>query len=570
MNDPRNLILTIILSMGILLGWQYFFEAPRIEEAKQRAEKYQQEQIQLEEQKNIEVQQREGTILDRSEAIAKDQRIPIMTDKLSGSISLRGARFDDLRLLNYREEQDPASPNITLLSPGRTKSMYFTEFGWISSNRNLALPNADTIWQTDGNALTDTHPVTLFWENGQGLEFRIKIAVDENYMFQVTQTVTNQMGQSISLLPYGRIKRTYDNPTESFFILHEGALGVFDDILSEYRYSDLKDEGHKEFRDTKGWLGITDKYWLTALVPDRNHTFTANYRYQQAGTSDRYQVDYLLEKETIASNETYAVNHHFFAGAKQLSLLDTYSQKLDITLFDRAVDFGWFYFLTKPIFVALNYFNSVVGNFGIAIIILTIVIKILMYPLAQKSYFSMNQMKQLQPDLVRLRDQYANDKMTLNKEMMALYKRHKVNPLAGCLPLFIQIPVFFSLYKVLFVTLEMRHAPFYGWVKDLSARDPTTIVNLFGLIPWDPPQFLMIGIWPLLMTASMVIQQKLNPAPADPVQAKVMKMLPYFFLFIFAGFPAGLVIYWTVNNVLSILQQWLLLKKMKKIDMAKA
>jgi YidC/Oxa1 family membrane protein insertase len=410
--------------------------------------------------------------------------------------------------------------------------------------------------------LTATEPVDFRWDNGQGLIFTKRISLDENFMFTIERSVENASGEAVTLYPYGLITRWPTPDIMGFFILHEGPIGVLDGTLKEIDYSTLQGGEAQRFDSTGGWLGFTDKYWLGALIPDQAETIEANFRHTLRQGEDRYQVDYLGQARVIPAGGQATVTDRVFAGAKEVNLLDTYSERYGIPLFDRAVDFGWFYFLTKPMFHVLTWLYAILGNYGLAILALTLIVKILFYPLANKSYRSMSQMKKLQPEMVKLRERYENDKQKMQQELMALYKREKVNPLAGCLPILIQIPVFFALYKVLFVSIEMRHAPFFGWIQDLSAPDPTSLFNLFGLLPFDPPSFLMIGIWPLLMGVTMFLQFKLNPQPADPIQAKVMMFLPLMFIFLFATFPAGLVIYWTWNNVLSIAQQWLIMKRM--------
>ena len=407
-------------------------------------------------------------------------------------------------------------------------------------------------------------PVTLTWDNGDGVKFIRRIALDENYMFTVTQRVENRRTNPITLHPYGLVSRT-DTPSVSvFWILYEGAIGVFNGTLSEIDYDDMRDDGRIEKASTGGWIGITDKYWLTALVPDREAPFTGSFNHRMTDDGrDRYQVDYIRSAEVVPAGGAVEVVNRLFVGAKEVEILDAYMDEngLSIASFDKAVDFGWFYFITKPLFYVLRYFSNLLGNFALSILLLTVIVKLIFFPLANKSYRAMSSMKKLQPEITRLRDRYKNDRQRMNREMMDLYKRAKTNPAAGCLPIVIQIPVFFALYKVLFVTIEMRHAPAFGWIQDLSARDPTSIFNLFGLIPWDPPSFLLIGIWPLIMGLSMYLQQRLNPQPADPVQAKIFMMLPVIFTVVLAPFPAGLVIYWTWNNMLSIAQQWVIMKR---------
>ncbi len=500
----------------------------------------------------------------RDDVLAASQRVTIVTDRLQGSISLVGGRIDDLSLLDYREELDLNSDKIVLLQPRGMENAYYASFGWVPGTgmESVVLPDSDTVWQADRRQLMVGAPVTLSWENGQGLTYRKTIAIDENYMFTVTENVTNASDSTVNLHPYGLISRRTTPEVTGFYILHEGLLGVFNETLSEVDYDDLQETGVIENATTGGWIGITDKYWLAALVPDQEQTIGTRFVHRLDNGTDKYQVDFLSPVQSVQPGGNTSSTVHFFAGAKQALLLDAYSEQYKVDRFDLAIDFGWFYFLTKPIFYALLWLNDHVGNLGIAILILTVGIKLIFFPLANKSYVAMSKMKKLQPKMTELREQYGDDKAKLNQEMMALYKKEKANPAAGCLPILIQIPVFFALYKVLFVTIEMRHAPFFGWIQDLSAPDPTSLFNLFGLIPWDPPGFLMIGVWPLLMGISMFLQQKLNPQPADPVQAKIFLFMPLMFTFLLASFPAGLVVYWAWNNSLSILQQWVIMRRM--------
>jgi YidC/Oxa1 family membrane protein insertase len=468
---------------------------------------------------------------------------------------------------------------------------FFVDFGWIidpASPAKIELPTADTLWTSDSNELTVGKPVNLSWTNGTGQTFRTTITVDDEYLFTINQTVENGGSEAVKVLPYGRVRRVGTPQTAGFYILHEGPLGVFNGVLEEVDYSDLVEDSRETlartgqarrtaqtFESTGGWLGITDKYWLAALVPDQKSVIKAtinhsapkdvlqiNEDYMMSGPH-KFQTDYLAEAVEIAPGASATTDTHAYIGAKRLSLLDGYEETLGVESFDLAIDFGWFYFLTKPIFLALVWLYHLVGNYGVAILVLTVGIKLVFFPLANKSYVSMSKMKKLQPKMVELRERYGEDRQRLNQEMMALYKNEKVNPMSGCLPILIQIPVFFALYKVLYVSIEMRQAPFFGWIEDLSAPDPTTLFNLFGLIPWTPPSWLpLIGVWPLLMGLTMYLQQKLNPAPADPVQAKVFMFLPILFTVMLAGFPAGLVIYWAWNNGLSILQQWVIMRRM--------
>ncbi len=500
---------------------------------------------------------------DRAGALAAVPRIRINTPRLHGSISLVGGRLDDLTLAKFHETLDPKSPEIVLFSPPGTPEAYFAETGWVSSaNNGVAVPGPDTLWTADRDTLTPDNPVTLTWDNGAGLTFRRILAVDKDYLFTITQTVENTGEETVDLNPYSLVSRHGTPKISGFYILHEGPLGVFDGTLKEVDYDELQEVGTIEQPTTGGWIGITDKYWLAALAPNPEKNVNTRFVHQRVGDSDKYQVDVLGGRVAIAPGESAQVTSRVFAGAKELRLLQRYEDEYNIEKLTLAIDFGWFWFLTRPLSEVLIWANGWIGNFGVAILLLTVVIKLAFFPLANKSYRAMSQMRKLQPEMVKLRERFGDDKARLNQEMMALYKREKVNPTSGCLPMIIQIPVFFSLYKVLFVTIEMRHAPFFGWIQDLSAPDPTTVFNLFGLIPWTPPELLMIGAWPLIMGITMFLQQKLNPQPPDPLQAKIFMFLPVVFTIMLARFPAGLVIYWTWNNILSIIQQWVIMRKM--------
>jgi YidC/Oxa1 family membrane protein insertase len=501
-----------------------------------------------------------GQTLEQS--LSASARVTIRNDRVHGSLALTGGRIDNIVLSDYPVTTAPDSPDVTLLNPPGAPDPYFVEFGWVPSEQGVAVPGPDTPWQANGNELRPDQPVALSWDNGQGLRFEREITIDDAYLISVTQRVENSGEAAVSLQPYGLISRWGTPATLGFYILHEGPIGVLGGKLEEIDYDDLRDDGDIELASVGGWLGITDKYWLSALIPDQQGEIKATFRHHVTDGQDRYQVDYLRPAMTLAPGQAIEASERVFAGAKEVQLLDRYKEAYDIPLFDRAVDFGWFYFLTKPLFHVLHFFYKLVGNYGVAILLLTLLVKILFFPLANKSYRAMSKMKKLQPEMMRLREQFGDDKMRMNQELMGLYKKEKVNPMSGCLPIIVQIPVFFALYKVLFVSIEMRHAPFFGWIRDLSAPDPTPVFNLFGLIPWGPPAFLMIGIWPQLMGATMLLQTKLNPQPADPMQARIMMMLPLMFIFLFATFPAGLVIYWTWNNVLSISQQWVIMRRM--------
>ena len=450
------------------------------------------------------------------------------------------------------------------MAPKGSNQAYYVQHGWVATqgSEGVTLPKGDTLWAADRDTLSPGQPVTLSWTSPEGVVFEKTISLDENYAFTMTQRVTNPGASALGLHTYGLVSRRGTPEVTGFYILHEGLLGVFDGTLEEVDYDDLQETGSIRQDSTGGWIGITDKYWLAALIPDQNAQVSSRFLHTLDGAVDRYQVDYLSPAVAVPAGGSIESTAHVFAGAKEINVIDQYEAELGVENFDLSIDFGWFYFLTKPLFYGLLWINSHVGNLGVAILLLTVAIKLVFFPLANKSYVSMSKMKKLQPEMLKLRERYGEDKMKLNQEMMALYKREGANPASGCLPILVQIPVFFALYKVLFVTIEMRHAPFFGWIKDLSAPDPTSLFNLFGLIPWDPPSFLVIGIWPLIMGASMYLQQKLNPQPTDPIQAKIFLWMPIVFTFLLAGFPAGLVVYWAWNNTLSIAQQWVIMRRM--------
>ncbi len=583
MNDNKNLVLAVVFSIVILLGFEFYssWRYPPVAEQDQAAQAPGQSPAgqtpgQPAAQPSTpgigsasgDVQapsipgaakttDRDVEKLTTAAVLAKSPRVTIEGARVHGSLSLVGGRIDDLTLSDYHEELDKSSPPIVLLSPSGAKGAYFTDYGWVGSG--VKVPDANTLWTASSATLKTGKPVTLRWDNGEGLKFERTIAIDENYMFTVTQRVINSTKAAVTLHPYGLISR-HDTPdVTNFYILHEGLLGVFSETLQEVDYDDLLEKNVIKNTTTGGWLGITDKYWLVALVPDQKAPVDTRFMYRNDNGQDKYQADYLGGAVAIAPGTSGTTVSHLFTGAKEVKKLDAYEAALGVARFDLAIDFGWFYFLTKPIFYTLIWIQERVGNFGVAILLLTVLIKLLFFPLANKSYKAMSKMKKLQPEMVKLRERFGEDKMRLNQEMMALYKREKANPAAGCLPMIVQIPVFFALYKVLFVTIEMRHAPFFGWIQDLSAPDPTNVFELFGLIPWGAadvlPAAVLIGVWPLLMGITMFLQQKLNPPPADPMQAKIFMFLPFLFTFMLAQFPAGLVIYWAWNNSLSIIQQ---------------
>ena len=551
MNEQKNLLLAIVASLIILLIFQYLFPTER---------KMIEENVEAENQIKEVPQEK---ILDREEIVKNNKRIYFSeSSRIKGSISLIGARFDDVILKDYKDTIKPESKQVTLLSPNNTLNPYFVELGWMSQE-NINLPNKNSEWQLiEGKELGPENHITIKWVSPEGIEFFRKIEVDKDYLITVEQKVTNVSNKDISLTQYGRINRTGTPKTSGFYILHEGPIAVLNERLIEIDYDDIIEEGSKSVISKGGWVGITDKYWLAALIPDQRSRIEGGFK-AVLKNIERYQAQYTSNEIVLEKGETASVKSNVFIGAKEVDLLDKYSNQLSIEMFDRAVDFGWFYVITKPLFLLLHKLSDLLGNVGLSILALTVLIRILLFPLANKSFKSMSKMKILTPKMTEIRERYKTDKLKMQQEIMALYKTEKVNPLSGCLPILIQIPIFFALYKVLFVTLETRHAPFYGWVKDLSAPDPTTIFNLFGLFNFMPPSFLMIGAWPLLMALTMYLQQKLNPAPPDPLQAKIMSFLPLMFLFLFATFPAGLVIYWTWNNILSIGQQWIIMKKTK-------
>src|SRR5258708_5453738 len=605
--EQKNLLLAIVLSVGILIGFQFLFEKLRPTPVPTPSTSQVSPPSQTAATPGATGGTTSSTVVPegtpaaramtpetREQAIADHRRVRINTARLHGSIALIGGRIDDLTLANYHETVDPRSPEVVLLWPRGTHEPYFADFGWVPAGpgEKAKLPDADTRWQAPADPLTPTRPVTLTWDNGEGLVFTRTISVDENYMFSVRDTVRNHGNASVALKPYARIKRTGTPVSSGYYILHEGLAGFLGGHVfgggsgflwlgENATYTSLtpgdarcfaKPPGDPKLRDcpasgdtlTGGWLGFTDKYWLTALVPPQDAAITARFIRSVDGTIDRYQADFTGPVATVAADSTTATSARFFAGAKEVNLLDAY-QDAGIPKFDLAIDWGLYYFLTKPIFFALQFFATMLGNFGLAILLFTLLVKLAFFPLANKSYQAMSKMKLLQPEMVKIREKFPDDKQRQQQEIMAMYKKVGANPMAGCLPIVIQIPVFFSLYKVLFVTIEMRHAPFFGWIHDLSAPDPTTFINLFGLLPFTPPAFLMphlaVGLWPLIMGVTMFLQQKLNPQPVDPVQARMFMFLPIVFTYMLSSFPAGLVIYWAWNNTLSIAQQWLIMHR---------
>ncbi|MFQ5938726.1 MAG: membrane protein insertase YidC [Alphaproteobacteria bacterium] len=592
MIDQRNLVIAIVLSIVVILAWSVLYDLPRIE--RERARQQQAVEQQIGERPTAETGQPTAPTpadapppapttaaaepepaVDRAMLLEAGPRVAIASPRLEGSISLTGARIDDLSLIDYRVTVEPDSPEIILLSPSQAPDAYFADFGWAADDPSVVLPRADTVWQADGEILGLDQPLTLTWDNGQGLTFIQSYAIDENYLFTVTQRVENTGAASLTLFPYGRISRTGTPEVIPWWFMHEGPVGVLNGTLKEAYYNDetcwfscLNVQGEEQIQETSagGWIGIKDQYWLVALVPDQGSEFKARFTYRNPGQGiDKYQVDYVEQGgQVLAPGAAIQTTSHLFAGAKEIRVLEGYSEELGVERFRMAIDFTKFYFLTIPLHKVLLFFYEHLGNYGLAIILLTVIIKLVFFPLANRSYRAMSRMKKLQPKMVKIRERFKDDKQRMNQELMALYKREKANPVSGCLPILIQIPVFIGLYIVLFVTIEMRHAPFYLWVKDLAAPDPLGMLTLFGLFDWEPSGLVAainIGVWPIIMGLTMYLQMKLNPQPADPVQAKLFAILPIVFTFILAQFPVGLVIYWAWNNLLSIAQQWMIMKR---------
>ncbi len=588
-SDIKNYILAIALSLGVIVLWQMYFPQPGRQQVEQQQQQQQQQAGQgtTAQTGDAGVPQAPaagtgagvpqaapgGSVvpgaalgLPREAVLEQSARVGIDTPVLSGSINLKGARLDDLRLKEYHETVDDSSPTIILLSPSGSTGAFFTEQGWVApTGQTVKLPSSETVWSTSGNTtLTPSAPVTLNWDNGEGLLFEQTFSIDDNYMVTVRQDITNNTSTTVNVFPYARVQRIGIPQITGIYVLHEGLLSVLDETLEELTYSDAQDNGTAAYssKSTGGWLGITDKYWAATLIPDQKMNVTGSLRHLTIANNDAFQADYLATQPISAAPGAKAsIESRVFAGAKKSYLIDSYQEDLGISNFELMIDWGWFYFITKPLFKVLHYFNAMVGNFGIAILIVTVLLKLLFFPLQNKSYASMSKMKKLAPEMEKIKTRFPDDRTKQQQAMMEMYKKEEVSPLSGCWPILIQIPVFFALYKVIYVTIEMRHAPFFGWLQDLSAPDPTSIFNLFGLLPFTPPTFLLIGVLPILMGITMWIQMRLNPAPPDPIQAQIFNWMPLFFTFLLASFPAGLVLYWTWNNFLSILQQSYIMKK---------
>ena len=554
--DSKNVLMAIVLSTLVLVFWATFFEPPPVE--RQIAED---QVIKSEESSSPSIEKVElSKKITRDDTIDSVARVKIENNNIKGSISLQGAIIDDIIFKNYKESLE-SDQKVIFLNPKSSDEGYYIETGWASnSNEKLKLPLDNTIWKVKGNkVLTPNKPIVLEWDNNEGLIFTKKIELDDKYLFKISQGIKNTSNKSYEFFPYAQITRNYKPDVIPIYILHEGFIGMFDDELKEEDYEDVEDEKFI-INSSKGWLGITDKYWLTAIVPEKGKKFKSEF----LSIDGKYKANFIIKEATVLSSNASITNEiNAFVMAKEVAVIDDYAEKLGIEKFDLTIDWGWFYFITKPLFFVIEYFFKLTGNFGVAIIILTALVRIVFFPLANYSFRSMAKMKILQPEMIRLKELHKDDKTKLQQEMMALYKREKVNPVSGCLPVLIQIPFFFAVYKMLYVTIEMRQQPFFGWIQDLSARDPTSIFNLFGLIPWDPPTFLMIGVWPILMGLTMFLQQKLNPTPPDPMQAKIFMFLPIFLTIILAPFPSGLVVYWTVSNVLTMAQQWVIIRGTK-------
>ena len=563
MDNQKNLLLAVVFSIAVLFGFDFFFGPNKTVQKDNII--VNSESLKNDKSSSIDTEapsiKAPPSLSLKQNNNYNEKRINFKANRIEGSINLFGATIDEIILSDYFETIKKEK-KIKLLQKENSNSPYFLRMGWASTDKKLMLPNKDSLWKSKTKT-NNIDPLEIEWTSKQGLKINRKISFDENFMITVEDIVLNQTGNNVELTNYSYIRRKNHRPENKFFILHEGPLGVFNDTLKEFSYEDFEEQSIVE-SSTNGWVGYTDHYWQVAIFPDTEEPFKAEVR-NIKNSVNSIQIDFINDNlKTVKPGETLTVKSYVFAGAKEVPLIDNYIKTLKVNKLDLSVDFGWFYFLTKPLFYALNYLSVLFTNFGVGIIILTIFIRIILFPLANKSFKSMNSMRILTPEIQRIRERYKDDRNKMNQEMFALYREKKINPAAGCLPILIQIPIFFALYKVLFVSIEMRHAPFFGWIKDLSAPDPTSLFNLFGLIPWDPPMFLTIGIWPLLMGLTMYLQQKINPPPPDPIQAKVFMMLPFIFTFLLATFPSGMVVYWTVNNILSIGQQYILLKKQKK------
>lgn len=570
--NNKNFITALILSVLVFFIWHFFYVAPK-QEAQRERQRIEAERkkakdtpltpkIETDEAK-IGPQGQIKTVISREAALKLSKRVEIDTPLLQGSLALTGGRIDDLSLKDHRKTVKKNSGFVELFSPSETEHPYYAQFGWTGTPAgNVKLPDQKSVWKlVAGTRLTPSSPITIEYDAGGGVVFKRVISVDDKYMFTVKQQVVNKSSSVQNLTPFGLVWRMNRPTSYEIFISHEGGVGVIDGELEEENYSELAETKKFSYSGKTGWIGLTDQYWAAALIPKSGNNLRANLLGGGEGKTEFAQANYVLAAQAVQPGQSAEVTSHLFAGAKEGRIIEGYAESLKINLFENLIDWGWFHFITKPLFHALVYINDIVSNFGVSILIITVLIKLLLFPLANKSYKSMARMKQVQPEMTKIRDRYKDDKAKQQQELMELYKKEKINPLSGCWPILVQIPIFFALYKVLYVTIEMRHAPFFGWIQDLSAPDPTSIFNLFGLIPIDLPQFLIIGVWPILMGITMWVQMKLNPAPTDPVQQQIFTYMPIFFTFILAGFSAGLVIYWAWNNFLSILQQYVIMRR---------
>ncbi len=551
--DSKNTIAAIALSSAVIVLYSLFFVPEKQPASQNLIEK---EKIEQNSDAPALEQKQILTQVSRKDALNKSERVKFENLNIEGSISLKGASIDDLTFKNYNVELG-GSKKVTLLGPRNIKEGYLIESGFVTSDKNIDIPNSETTWSLVGNnKLTENSPIKLSWTNNQGITFEKEISLDDKYLFSIKQSVKNSTNKKYDFYSYGQIIRNEIPDIIDFLILHEGLIATLDDELIEEDYDDIQEKKFSKTAD-KGWLGISDKYWITSLIPPQNKSFKTTFDYK-----DKFRANFIATKPLeLGANSSITDELQIIVAAKRVDVIDGYAETLAIDKFDLVIDWGFLYFITKPLFFGIDYFFKLLGNYGLAIIAITICIRLVFFPLANFSFRSMAKMKALTPEMVRLKELHKNDKMKLQQEMMALYKKEKVNPMSGCLPILVQIPVFFALYKVLFVTIEMRHMPFYGWIHDLSERDPTSIFNLFGLLPYDVPSFLMIGAWPVAMGVSMWVQQKLNPAPTDPMQAKIFMFFPLFLTVILAPFPSGLVIYWTVNNILTMAQQVFIMRR---------
>ena len=555
--DLKNILAAISLSAAVIIIYSLFFAPPPPDPKQPKVEKDKISENTYTDAPSLD-QNEEAIKISRQEALEEGERILFENENIKGSISLIGSKIDNLEFKKFKEKLN-GRKNVTLLNPSKVKSGYYVETGWATTNKNIDVPNSKTIWATSGNnKLMPNKPIKLIWLNDQNIKFEKEISIDNQYLFTVKQTITNNSNKKYNFYPYGQIIRNEIPEITNFFILHEGPLGVFDSELVEKDYDDIQEKSFSINAD-RGFCGITDKFWITSLIPQKNRKFRADFDYK-----NKFRTNFIETSATeIGANETKSNEIKILLAAKEVRVIDEYAKKLNIEKLDLVIDWGYLYFLTKPMWFALDYFFKLLGNYGLAIIAVTVCIRIALFPLAQMSFKSMSRMKLLQPEMTRLKEVHKADKMKLQQEMMALYKREKVNPMSGCLPILPMIFIFFALYKVLFVTLDGRHKPFYGYLKDLSERDPTSVFNLFGLINWTPPDFLLIGALPLFFGLTMWVQQKLNPAPPDPVQAKIFMFFPIFLTVILAPFPSGLLLYWCANNLLQMLQQYIVMRQTK-------